>query len=450
MITPARIIQRKRDGKELSREEILDFIQGVTSGEVADYQATAFLMAVFFQGMTLDETVALTEAMLKSGERYDLSHIPGKKADKHSTGGVGDKVSLILAPLAAACGLKVPMMAGRGLGFSGGTLDKLESISGYDVRVPRNLFERILEEVGCAIIGQSEKIAPADKKLYALRDVTATVDCIPLITASILSKKLAEGTDVLVMDVKVGSGAFMKSRTQARTLGKTISQVARKMGLSCRVILTNMSQPLGYAAGNSLEVLESIEVLRDQRLLKTADKGDLSSADLKELTVQLCAHMLELSGLARTLAEGRKLAHARLADGSAWRTFERMVEAQGGSLEQVRDPLKLPMSDRTLVWKAKKRGYIGSMNTETMGRILVELGGGRKRAEDRIDPTVGIVFHRKPGARVSSGEPLATVYLPEKPKGGLNLEALEAEFHKAIDIHGSRRPIPKLILEVLS
>ncbi|MGZ3689804.1 MAG: thymidine phosphorylase, partial [Bdellovibrionota bacterium] len=337
MLTPARIIQKKRDGEELEAAEIAGFVRGITSGEVADYQATAFLMAVFFKGMTLDETVALTRAMLESGERYDLSAIPGKKVDKHSTGGVGDKVSLILAPLAAACGLKVPMMSGRGLGHSGGTLDKLESIPGFDVKLSRERFEHVLKNIGCAMIGQSEKIAPADKKLYALRDVTATVECIPLIVASILSKKLAEGTDALVLDVKVGSGAFMKSRDQARKLAKTLTAVARKSGLICRALLTNMDQPLGYAVGNALEVQESIEILMG------AKNPEYASGDLRELTIQLCAEMLEAGKIVKGQAEARKLAGARLADGSAWRIFQDLVAAQGGQVQSIRRPGLLPL-----------------------------------------------------------------------------------------------------------
>jgi pyrimidine-nucleoside phosphorylase len=344
MFNPSSVIRKKRDGHPLTTEEINSFIRGLSdwsAGQtgpsvVTDYQATAFLMAVYFSGMTLNETIALTEAMLKSGEQYDLSKISGIKVDKHSTGGVGDKVSLILAPLAAACNLKVPMMAGRGLGFSGGTLDKLESISGFNVHLNREEFEKILEDVGCAMIGQSDKIAPADKKLYALRDVTATVDCIPLITASILSKKLAEGSEALILDVKVGNGAFMKTHAAARKLAKTLTHVATKMNLPARALLTNMNQPLGYAVGNALEVQECIEILKNEK------RSDTSSADLKELTVQLCAHMLELSKITNNLTEGRKLAHRKLQDGTAWKIFRDLVSAQGGSLEQIDHPEKLP------------------------------------------------------------------------------------------------------------
>jgi pyrimidine-nucleoside phosphorylase len=448
MITPALIIQKKRDGKELSSKEIHSFIKGILTGDVADYQATAFLMAVYFKGMTLDETVALTEAMLHSGERYDLSHIPGAKVDKHSTGGVGDKVSLILAPLASACGVKVPMMSGRGLGHTGGTLDKLESITGFDVRLPREKFEDILSEVGAAMIGQSEKIAPADKKLYALRDVTGTVECIPLIVASILSKKAAEGTEGLVLDVKVGNGAFMKSKEDAKKLARTLTSVAKKMGLKCRALLTNMDQPLGYAVGNSLEVLECIEIMKNERCAHPASgkpQADLTSCDLKELTIHLCAHMVELAGITRDLTSARKLAHAKLADGSAWNVFHKMVEAHGGEVEQILDPRKLPFSKRHVKWTAKKRGYITAMDTEMLGRILVEMGGGRKKASDSVDPRVGMVFHKKLGAKVKTGETIATVYAPDKR----DLKDLEEMFDLAIEIRSVRKPVPKLIYDTM-
>jgi len=449
MVTPALIIQKKRDGKELTRQEIHSFIKGISTGEVADYQATAFLMAVYFQGMSLDETVALTEAMLESGEKYDLSHIPGPKVDKHSTGGVGDKVSLILAPLAASCGLKVPMMSGRGLGHTGGTLDKLESISGFNVRLSRKEMESVLAEVGCVMIGQSETIVPADKKLYALRDVTGTVECIPLIVASILSKKVAEGTEGLVLDVKVGNGAFMKSKNEAKQLAKTLTQVAKKMGLKCRAVLTNMNQPLGYAVGNSLEVLESIEVLRNERCRDIAviqqSAADITSCDLKELTVQLCAHMLDIAGVVKNLNEGRKLAHSKILDGSAWKVFQELVKIQGGSVEEVLEPKKLRLAPITTTWKAKKRGFITKMDTEAFGRILVELGGGRKKASDSVDPGVGLVFHKKLGASVKTGDPIATVYAQKKEP----LEDLEKLFQQAVEVSKARKPVSKLIFETM-
>ncbi len=445
MITPAKIIQKKRDGGELSPAEIEGFIRGLNSGEVADYQATALMMAVFFKGMTPDETVALTRAMLESGERCELKSVPGFKVDKHSTGGVGDKVSLILAPLAAACGLKVPMMAGRGLGHSGGTLDKLESISGFQLRPSPARFEEILRTVGCAIIGQSETVAPADKRLYALRDVTATVDCIPLIVASILSKKAAEGTQGLVMDVKVGNGAFMKERADARRLARMLVEVGAKLGLQVRAVLTDMNQPLGYAAGNAIEVQECIEVLRAGIEPERKSDSEAGSGDLKELTVQLCAHMIEMAGVTRNRIEARKLAHLKLADGSAWKVFQDMVQAQGGDLSQVLDPSRLPRAARRITWKAPKRGFVSRINTQAMGEILVELGGGRKRAADPVDFGVGLIFHKKLGSRVQAGEPLATVLAPTP----FDLAPLESFFLESIEISGSRKPVPRLILETL-
>ena len=442
-ISPAWIIQRKRDGEELTAPEIRDFVRGIASGEVADYQATAFLMATFFRGMTFQETAALTQAMLDSGERYDLSQVKGPKVDKHSTGGVGEKVSIILAPLAAACGLKVPMMSGRGLGYSGGTLDKLESITGFNTRIPYARFEELLKTIGCAMIGQSDKIAPADKKLYALRDVTATVECIPLITASILSKKLAEGTQALVLDIKVGNGAFMKTRDQARKLSKTLVLVAKKMGLPCRAVLTNMDQPLGYAVGNALEIIECIEVLRNEK------NGEFSSVDLREVTLQLCAHMLVLGRVSRSLAEGRKLAQSKLADGSAWRVFQALTAAQGGDPAQILDPSRFERAPVRVEWKARKRGHIARINTEQIGRILIELGGGRKRASDPVDPAVGMLFHRKLGAKVQAGDTIATVYAPAVFSAKERMNELEASFQAAIEITAVRKPVPKLVLETL-
>ncbi|HTL13451.1 MAG TPA: thymidine phosphorylase, partial [Bdellovibrionota bacterium] len=308
MRPPAEIIRSKRDGKILPDDEIEGFIHGLMDGNVADYQAAAFLMAVYLKGMNLHETAALTRAMLESGERYDFGQLEGTFVDKHSTGGVGDKVSLILAPLAAACGLKVPMMSGRGLGHSGGTLDKLDSIPGYRHDLPRGEFVRVLTQVGCSIIGQTGHVAPADKKLYALRDVTATVECIPLICASILSKKLAEGCQALLLDVKTGSGAFMTTPARSRELSRWLVKVAGKLGLPARAVVTDMSQPLGYAVGNSLEVLECVEIMKGTRILCPDENFERCSADLKEVTITLCAHMLELGGKAKNRAEGRKLA----------------------------------------------------------------------------------------------------------------------------------------------
>lgn len=437
------IIQKKRDGTELSTEELAWFIQGLSNGEVTDYQASAFLMAVYFKGMTLRETVALTQAMLDSGEKYDLSLLPGIKIDKHSTGGVGDKVSLILAPLAAACGLKVPMMSGRGLGHSGGTLDKLESIPGFNTHLDRKTFERVLLSVGCAMIGQSETIAPADRRLYALRDVTATVECVPLIVASILSKKLAEGTQGLVLDVKVGSGAFMKTKPRAKLLAKTLLQVAKKLNLRARALLTNMDQPLGYAVGNSLEVLEAVEILRDEKL---HPYGETSSADLKELTIQLCAHMLVLGEKVPSLIEGRKLAHQRLADQSAWNIFLKLIEAQSGNTQKVQNPLSLPLSKCTETWAAPESGFISGMDAQIIGELLIELGGGRKKISDEINPGVGFIFHKKLGSRVREGENVVTVLAQESSP----LSEMRECFMDHLKISPTRPSVPKLISETLN
>ena len=445
MLTPAKIIQKKRDGGELSPEEIRFFIDGLQNGNVADYQATAFLMSVYFQSMTLDETVSLTRAMLESGERLDLSHLPGFKVDKHSTGGVGDKASLILAPLAAACGLVVPMMAGRGLGYSGGTLDKLESIPGFNVRPTPQRFQELLATLGFAIIGQSEKIAPADRKLYSLRDVTATVDCIPLIVGSILSKKLAEGTDGLVIDVKVGTGAFMKSTAEAKRLAKTLVQVGTKLGLKIRAVLTDMNQPLGCTAGNSLEVLECLEVMRGKGTTILQEENCAGSADLRELTLQLCAHMIEIGGIARSRTAARKLATEKLNDGSAWKNFRAMTEAQGGAVDWIDNPSKFPLAPQKVVLRAPKAGYWVATNTQTIGELLIELGGGRKRAEDTIDFGVGFLFQKKMGAKLKAGDPLCTVFAPQ----GMNLQALESSFLDAVTLSSTRKEVPPLVVDTL-
>ncbi|MCM0605363.1 MAG: thymidine phosphorylase [Xanthomonadaceae bacterium] len=439
-ITPAFVIEKKRNGDVLSDSEIQGFIQGITSGEIPDYQATALLMAIFFKGMTLDETVSLTRAMLESGDRFDLSGIPGVKIDKHSTGGVGDKVSLILAPLAVACGLKVPMMAGRGLGHSGGTIDKLEAIPGFNTALSPEEFKRILKDVGTAIIGQTSKIAPADKKLYALRDVTATVPCVPLIVGSILSKKLAEGTEGLILDVKVGNGAFMQNLGAARKLAKTLVQVAKKLGLNCRAALTQMDQPLGCAVGNTLEVIESIAVLRNEKPF------DSSCIDLKELTIHLCAQMLEMGRIVKKHQDGRKLALAKLQDGSAWEVFRQMVKAQGGLVSSIDDPSQLPISKRIVEWKSSKKGYIKSINTKAIGELLIEMGGGRKVTSQKIDFGTGFVFKKKVGSSVSPKETLVITYLPENISDG-KVKELEAQFFRSIVISAGRHAAPKLILD---
>ena len=438
MFTPASIIQKKRDGNELTPQEISEFILGVSSGAVTDYQASAFLMAVYFQKMTSRETVALTQAMLKSGDQYDHSQIPGPKVDKHSTGGVGDKVSLILTPLAAACGLVVPMMAGRGLGHSGGTLDKLEAIPGFNVNLTQTAFQTFLKTTKCAIIGQTEKMVPADKKLYALRDVTSTVECIPLIVGSILSKKIAEGTDGLVLDVKVGNGAFMKTKAEARKLAQALVKVARLMGLRCRAVLTNMDQPLGYAIGNAIELKESIEILKN-----LPPPQGLSSDDLKELTLDLCAQMLVLGKISKTHAAGYTLAQRKLSDGSAWQVFQKMVKNQGGDLTLFEDPSRIALAPQAIELKAKKSGFLTSIQTETVGKVLIELGGGRKKASDPVHPDVGLILHKKLGEKIKKGDPLITLYAQEST----NCAELEKTLFEAVQISPKKKAVPSLILE---
>lgn len=434
---PAVLIQKKRDGKPLSSEEINFFVTGVTEGTISDVQVGAFLMAVTLKGMNLDETVALTTAMLKSGDHF--SHpAEYRTADKHSTGGLGDKVSLILAPLAAACGLVIPSMAGRSLGHTGGTLDKLESIPGFQVFLDKNKIDSILKQNGCSIFGQTEHVCPADRKLYAFRDVTATIECVPLIVASILSKKLAEGVKTLILDVKVGSGAFMKTKSEARILAKTLLKVSKKLGLQSRVLLTDMSQPLGEMVGNSLEVLESIELLQTGR----------GPSDLKELTLSLCAHMLHVSKVSRSFEDGRKLALRKLEDGLAWQKFRSMVSLQGGDLSYVDDPKKLDISQEILVFTAPKKSYLTSINGERIGRLLIDLGGGRLVPSDKINSGVGFKFLRKLGASVKAGEPVVEVFLPKKAPESLKTRVIQ-ELQASI-VFASLRPKPtKLIEEVI-
>src|SRR5512139_3139875 len=359
----------------------------------------AFCMAVYFRGMPEPELQALTGAMLRSGDVLDLSDIPGPKVDKHSTGGVGDKTSLALAPLAAACGVVVPMVSGRGLGHTGGTLDKLESIPGFRIQLPVERFREVLASVGACLIGQTERIAPADRKLYALRDLTATVESIPLIAASILSKKLAEGIDALVLDVKVGSGAFMKRREDARALARTLAAIGRGMGKKVSALLTGMDQPLGRAVGNALEVVETIELLRGG-----------GPPDLREATVELTAEMLVLGGAAPDRDAARARVAAAIADGRGLAKLEEIVVAQGGDPAAIRDPARLPRAPRTFDVPAPAAGFVAAIDGEAVGLAAVALGAGRARVEDRVDPAVGIVVHKKLGDRVERGEPVCTVH----------------------------------------
>ena len=393
------VIRKKRDAIELSREEIEGFVDAYTRGNIPDYQVSAWLMAVLWRGMTRAETAVLTDAMLHSGEVLDFSSIAARKVDKHSTGGVGDKTSLVLAPLAAAAGVSVPMISGRGLGHTGGTLDKLEAIPGFSVNLPVADFRRVLETCGCAMIGQTSEIAPADRKLYALRDVTGTVESPYLICASIMSKKLAEGIDALVLDVKTGSGAFMKSEKDAAFLAELMVETGERMGKQVVALITDMDQPLGNMIGNALEVVEVLEVLRGG-----------GPEDLRELCLELAGWMLYLGGVAKTVEDGKQWSAMMLSSGVALEKFRQMVELQGGDMRAIDDPKKLPQARYTMPVLSAKAGYLAAVQCEQIGTACVILGGGREKKEDSVDPAVGIVLHKKVGDQVEAGEPLATIH----------------------------------------
>jgi pyrimidine-nucleoside phosphorylase/thymidine phosphorylase len=429
------VIQRKRDGAELTADEIDFLIRGYTRGEVPDYQAAAFTMAVFFKGMTPAETVALTDSMMRTGEVLDLGELPGPKADKHSTGGVGDKTSLVLAPLAAACGVYVPMISGRGLGHTGGTLDKLESIPGFDVRLPLARFKSVLAECGLGLIGQTPEIAPADRKLYALRDVTSTVESLPLISASIMSKKMAEGIDALVLDVKCGDGAFLRSREEARALAETMLGIGRGMGKKLAALLTDMDQPLGRTVGNALEVAESIETLKGR-----------GPKDLESLSIELAAWMVKLSGAAASLDAARTRVRDALASGAGLERFRRVIELQGGNPRVCDDPSLLPISRETLVLRSERDGRVARLAARAFGHATMLLGGGRETVESTIDPAVGFVFHKKVGDPVAIGEPIVTVHLGRSSRRDAALAALKPAIVVAAEAP-ARGP---LVLDVLS
>jgi len=393
------LIRKKRDGGALSAAEIGYLIEGYTQGSIPDYQVSAWLMAVVLRGMNREETAALTDVMLRSGEVLDLSFLPAIKVDKHSTGGVGDKTSLVLAPLVAAGGLYVPMISGRGLGHTGGTLDKLESIPGFRVDLPVPEFHRVLKACGCSMIGQTERVAPADRKLYALRDVTGTVESPYLICASIMSKKLAEGTDALVLDVKTGSGAFMKKEEDAVFLAELMTETGERMGKHMAALITDMNQPLGRMVGNALEVQECIEVLHGG-----------GPADLRELCLELAAWMFYLGGASKTVAQGKQLAEQILASGQAFERFRQMVEYQGGDISVIDDPARLPATNHRVDVDSSRDGYVTAIACEQVGTACVMLGGGRERKEDSVDPSVGVEVHKKLGDKVSIGEPLCTIH----------------------------------------
>ncbi len=393
------LIRKKRDGGELSRAEIEFVVSGFTSEAIPDYQMAAWLMAVLLKGMSRAELAALTDVMLRSGHVADFSDLPGPKVDKHSTGGVGDKTSLVLAPVAAAAGLYVPMISGRGLGHSGGTLDKLESIPGFNVNLSLAEFRQVLEKCGCALIGQTPEMAPADKKIYALRDVTGTVESLPLICASIMSKKLAEGIDALVLDVKTGTGAFMKRMEDSVALAKEMVETGTRMGKKVVALITDMNQPLGRKAGNALEVEECIEVMRGE-----------GPADLRELCDELAAWMLLLGGRVKTLEQGKRLAGEMISSGKALEKFREIVRLQGGDVGVVDHPEKLAKARNQEDVASPAAGRVAGTACEQLGIACVILGGGRERKEDRIDPAVGLVVHKKIGDAVRKGEALCTIH----------------------------------------
>lgn len=429
------ILRKKRDGRELSPAEIDAFVFAAANGLWPDYQLSAFLMAVCTRGMTAAETAELTRAMTDSGHRIDLSTVPGVKVDKHSTGGVGDKTSLILAPLAAACGVPVPMMSGRGLGHTGGTLDKLESINGYTVRMSETEFRAVLTDVGFAMIGQTADVAPADRKLYSLRDVTGTVESVPLITASILSKKLAEGISALVMDVKCGRGAFMKTLPDARVLAESLVRVGSANGLRIEALITTMDAPLGRAVGNSLEVIEAVETL----------KGN-GPKDLEDLSVILAATMVRLSGVAATAQEAEAKVRDALASGAGLALFRRNVLRQGGDFRVLDDYTRLPTARYTTTVAAAATGYVAEMDAEAVGFAALLLGAGRQTAEEAVDHSVGVVVEAKPGEPVVPGATVFTVHYRDEATLAVALPLLKSAFRVA----DAPPVLPPLVLEVIA
>jgi pyrimidine-nucleoside phosphorylase len=428
------LIQRKRGGEELSPEEIEFLINGYTSGDIPDYQMSSFLMAVYFKGMTDREVSRLTECMLHSGDTVDLSAIPGVKVDKHSTGGVGDKTSFIVAPLAAAAGVVVPMMSGRALGHTGGTLDKLESIPGFRTDLTAEEFEKQLSELGLCFIGQTERLVPADRKLYALRDVTATVESIPLISSSIMSKKLAEGIDALVLDVKVGSGAFMKTQVEARRLAQTMVGIGRRMDKKVQALITDMNQPLGYAIGNALEIMEASQTLQNA-----------GPADLTKLSLELAARMIFLGKQAATLEDARMTAEKHLVDGSAYKKFKDVVAAQGGNPQALDKFELLPNATGMREVTSPRAGYVSSINAQDIGASSNMIGAGRDKKEDSIDPAVGIILEVKMGEKVDAGSVLCRIYYTREDRVDEAADMVEDAFHVS-----SQKPDEReLILEVV-
>jgi len=427
------LIERKRDGGVLASGEFRELMDAYAAGELPDYQMAALLMAIFLKGLTREETAALLDGMMASGSRLDFSSLGRPVIDKHSTGGVGDKVSLILAPLVAACGVAVPMMSGRGLGHTGGTLDKLESIPGFRTNLSLQETQAQIERIGCAMIGQTPEIAPVDKKLYALRDVTATVECVPLIAASIMSKKLAEGLTGLVLDVKQGSGAFITDPERSLLLARTMIELGADHGCPTVALLTAMDRPLGRACGNALEAEEAIMGL----------KGE-GPEDLHEVTIALGVEMLVLAG-EKDRAKAKKRLEDALKSGKAAEAFQKIIEAQGGNPACVDDPALLPQADEVEVHYARKAGTVLKVEPRTIGRAVVEMGGGRRKVEDAVDPSVGFVITARPGQKVHASEPLASIFAKDPAGIELGRRALDA----AIEIgEGKATPLPLIASRV--
>ena len=433
-MTAYEIIAAKRDGRELEAGEIDGFIRDFLAGEITDYQMTAFLMAVYLKGMTPTEISALTRAYLDSGRRVDFSGVAGTKVDKHSTGGVGDKTSIILAPLVAALGVPVPMISGRGLGHSGGTLDKLESIPGFRTDLPVIEFIDLVRQHGLGLIGQTADIVPADKRIYALRDVTATVESIPLISASIMSKKIAEGIGALVLDVKYGNGAFMRTPQRAEELAASLIRIGTDFGVKTVAVLSDMNQPLGRAIGNWLEIRECLDCLR----------GD-GPADLMALTYELAAHMVVLGGGERDLEQARSRCRAAIADGRALEKFIDITRAQGGDIRFLENPQSYPDAPHQAVFRADRDGFLAGFDTTAVGLAAVNLGAGRRRSSDRIDPRAGMLLHKKIGDPVAKGEPVFDLFAADAAR----FPEAQKRLAKAVRIGDTAPAPPPLIGKVI-
>lgn len=428
------MIEKKRDGKELSSEEIQFIIKGYTDGSIPDYQISALTMAIFFQGMTENERADLTMSMVESGDQIDLSKIKGIKVDKHSTGGVGDTTTLVLGPLVAAVGVPVAKMSGRGLGHTGGTIDKLEAVEGFHVEIENEEFIKLVNQNKIAVIGQSGNLTPADKKLYALRDVTATVDSIPLIASSIMSKKIAAGADAIVLDVKTGAGAFMKTLDDSRELAKAMVRIGNNVGRKTMAVISDMSQPLGFAIGNALEVKEAIETLRGE-----------GPEDLTELCLTLGSHMVVLAEKAESPAQAREMLEQAIKDGSALEAMKTFLSSQGGDASVVDDPSRLPQAKYVYELDAKEDGYVSEIVADAVGTAAMVLGAGRATKESEIDLAVGLMLRKKIGDTVSKGESLATIYSNFE-----DVEEVKERLYSNIKVKAAKVDAPVLVHEEIT